>query len=46
MKCHIMLPKQHDIHDGIKDIIQTQGITLELTSLLESSIINHRLRSF
>lgn len=46
MKCHIMLPKQHDIHNGIKDIIQTQSITLELTSLLESSIINHILRSF
>lgn len=46
MKCHIMLPKQHDIHNGIKDIIQTQSITLELTSLLESSIINHTLRSF
>lgn len=46
MKCHIMLPKQHDIHNGIKDIIQTQSITLELTSLLESSIINHRLRNF
>lgn len=46
MKCHIILPKQHDIHSGIKDVIQTQSITLELTSLPESGIINHRLRSF
>lgn len=46
MKCHIMLPKQHDILSGIKEVIQTQSITLELTSLPESSIINHRLRSF
>lgn len=41
-----MLPKQHDVHSGIKDISQTCSITLELTSPPESSIINHRLRSF
>lgn len=49
MKCHIVLPKQHDMHSGIKELLHysapfSQGLALVLNSLLESNIINRRDR--
>lgn len=53
MKCHIVLPEQHYMHGGKKKKQEekshysaplSHGLTLVLTSLLESGFINHRYR--